>query len=125
MVVTITSGERASIVRDICTTLVMCTPFPMALALPKSSGGRPICAVVLDLERHARGVGFDEAAVRDGDAVGVAGQIGEHGLGTRERAFGVEVPALPPERSQESAECLRVGQMRGCTTELRSGLGSG
>jgi hypothetical protein len=35
----------------------------------------PFGAVVLDSERHGPGIGLDEATVRDGDAVGVAGQI--------------------------------------------------
>jgi hypothetical protein len=37
--------------------------------------------VVLPAERDGVGVGADQAAVRDGDAVGVAAEIGKHGLG--------------------------------------------
>ncbi len=68
--------------------------------------------VVLDLERDAVFVDRDQAAVRDGDAVGVARQIGEHGLRARERALGVDEPALLPERSEERRERLGIGQMR-------------
>src|SRR5580692_12663767 len=75
-------------------------------------------AVVLDLERDACGVCLDEAAVRDGDAVGVAGQIGEHGLGTREWALGIDEPALLPEWGQEGSESLCFYKMRVGTEEL-------
>src|SRR5216684_1050871 len=68
--------------------------------------------VVLDLERNAVLVDRDQAMVRDGDAVGVARQIGEHGLRTRERALGVDEPALLLERGEECREHLRVGEMR-------------
>jgi len=45
--------------------------------------------VVLDLEGDTPPVERDQAAVRDGDAVGVARQIGERGLGASEWALGV------------------------------------
>ena len=38
-------------------------------------------AVILVAERHTRLVERDQAAVRDRNAVGVARQVGEHGLG--------------------------------------------
>ena len=41
--------------------------------------------VVLPLEGDAGLVGGDQPAVGDGDAMGVARQIGEHGLGSAER----------------------------------------
>jgi hypothetical protein len=44
--------------------------------------------------------------------MGIAGQVGEHGLGTREWALGIDEPALSPERSQEGSEPLGIGQMR-------------
>src|SRR6202035_3161701 len=69
--------------------------------------GRSFDTVVLDPEGHARGVGPDEATVRDGDPVGVAGQISEHGLGTREWTLGIDVPALLSERTRQGAECQR------------------
>jgi hypothetical protein len=69
-------------------------------------------AVVLDLEGHAGGIGLDETAVRDGDAVGVARQIGEDRLRTCERALGVDEPALLSERGEERRERLGVCQMR-------------
>ena len=67
--------------------------------------------VVLDLERDAVLVECDQAAVRDGDAVRVARQIGEHGLRARERALGVDEPALLAERGEQRRERLGIGQM--------------
>ena len=49
-------------------------------------------AVILPLEGDALVVEGDEAAVSDGDAVGVARQVGEHGLGPGEGPLGVDHP---------------------------------
>jgi hypothetical protein len=46
---------------------------------------RALDPVVLDLEGDARRIGGDQAAVGDGDAVGVARQVGAVGLGSRSR----------------------------------------
>ena len=46
-------------------------------------------AIVLVAERDAAFVEAEEPAVRDGDAVGVARQVGEHRLGTGERRLSV------------------------------------
>ena len=48
--------------------------------------------VVLPAERDAALVEGDEAAVGDGDAVGVARQVGEHRLGSGEGPLGVDDP---------------------------------
>src|SRR5262249_57418301 len=68
--------------------------------------------VVLDLEGDAPLVGGDQAAAGDGDAVGVARQVGEHRLGAGERSLGIDEPARPLERRQEGSEGLLVGKMR-------------
>jgi hypothetical protein len=49
----------------------------------------PVDPVVLDPEGDAVGVGPDQAAVGDGDAVGIAAEIGEHRLGPGEGFLGV------------------------------------
>ena len=49
-------------------------------------------AVVLPFERDAGVVEREEPRVGDRDAVGVAREIGEHGLGAGERALGVDDP---------------------------------
>ena len=49
-------------------------------------------AVILVFESDAVAVAGKQAAVGDGDAVGVARQIGQHGLGAAEGAFAVNRP---------------------------------
>ena len=66
----------------------------------------PVAAVVLVAEGHAALVESDEPAVRDGDAVGVAGEIGEHRLGPGEGRLGVDEPVLLPERREMCGEGL-------------------
>ena len=55
----------------------------------------PVAAVILVAEGHAALVESDEPAVRDGDAMGVAGEIGEHRFGPGEGRLGVDEPVLP------------------------------
>src|SRR5216683_3544949 len=76
----------------------------------------PVAAIVLVAEGHAALVEADQAAVRDGDAVGVAGEIGEHRLGpgalrqALRRRLGVEEPFLPPERGKMCGKGLPATQ---------------
>ena len=65
---------------------------PVALA--------PVAAVVLDVEGHARVGRGDQPAVRDGDAVGVAAEVGEHRLRAGEGRLGVDEPVLPAQRRE-------------------------
>ena len=48
--------------------------------------------IVFPLEGNALLIKGDQAAVSDRDPMGVAGQVGEHGLGTGERALGIYHP---------------------------------
>jgi hypothetical protein len=67
---------------------------------------RPLHPVILDREGHAAGVGADQAAVGDGDAVGVSGEIGQHRLWAGERRLGIDHPfgaALPLDEGGEGA----------------------
>ena len=57
--------------------------------------GRPVAAIVLVAEGHAALVERDEATVRDGDAMGVAGEIGQHCFWPGEGRLGVDEPSLP------------------------------
>ena len=50
-----------------------------------------------------------EAVVGDGYAMGVAGEIAEHMMGTAERWLGVDDPVLTEQWTQEGAEGLFVG----------------
>jgi hypothetical protein len=49
-------------------------------------------AVILPPEGNAVAVESDQSAVGDGDAVSIAGQIGEHGLRPAERLLGIDHP---------------------------------
>jgi hypothetical protein len=50
----------------------------------------------------------DEAVVGDGHAMGVAGEIAEHMMGTAEGWLGIDDPVLAEEGPQEGAESLLV-----------------
>src|SRR6516165_406927 len=52
----------------------------------------PAAAVILVAEAHAARIESKEATVRDGDAMGVAGEIGEHRLRPGEGRLGVDEP---------------------------------
>ncbi len=84
-------------------------------------------AVVLPFEGDARLVERDESGVRDGDAVGIAGEIGEHGFRSGERLLSVDDPlgaaqrreggvegALVGERGEVAEEDEPAGRMQGC-----------
>ena len=49
-------------------------------------------AIVLPSEGDTGVVAGDQPAVGDGDAVGIAGQIGQHGLWPAERTLGIDDP---------------------------------
>jgi N-terminal domain of anti-restriction factor ArdC len=68
--------------------LIGCEPHDL---LPRVA----IDAVILVLERDAGAVAGKQAAVGEGDAVGIARQIGQHGLGAAEGAFAVDHPFDP------------------------------
>jgi hypothetical protein len=48
--------------------------------------------VILPVERHALAVESDEPAVGDSDPVRVAGQVGEHSLGSAKSPLGIDYP---------------------------------
>jgi hypothetical protein len=48
--------------------------------------------VILPFKGHALTVEGDEPAVGDGDPMGVAGQIGEHRVGSCKRPLGIDHP---------------------------------
>ena len=48
--------------------------------------------VILPFERHALAVEGDEAAVGNSNAVRVAGQVGEHSVGSAKRPLGIDHP---------------------------------
>jgi hypothetical protein len=74
--------------------------------------------VVLPAERDRVGVGADQAAIGDGDAVGVAAEIGEHGLGAAEGGLGVDHPLGLAERGEVCREGSGIGQPRQIAEDL-------
>src|SRR5271165_1777680 len=67
-------------------------------------------AVILPLEGPALLVERDEPGVRDGDAMGVAGEIGENGLWPGERPLGVDHPFRAAQRGERGVEGGFVGE---------------
>src|SRR5215468_12042198 len=70
----------------------------------------PVAAVVLVAEGHAAFVESNEASVRDGDAMGVAGEIGKHCFWAGEGRLAVDEPSLPLERCETCGEGLAAMQ---------------
>src|SRR5262244_2717509 len=66
----------------------------------------PVAAVVLVAEGHAALVESNEPAVGDGDAMGVAGEIGKHCFWPGEGRLGVDEPVLSLERREMRSEGL-------------------
>src|SRR5271169_6559984 len=103
---------------------------PDELAGRKRDRAKPlpaVAAVVLEAEGDATVIEADQSAVRDGEAVGVAREIGEHRLGPRERGLGVDEPLLLPQRREIGGkgrpaaqavelaeECQPARRMGGC-----------
>src|SRR5215470_2838945 len=79
-------------------------------------------AVILPLEGDALLVESNQSAVGDGDAVGVARQIGQHGLRSTEWLFGVDDPFDLAQRSQIGGECS-AGSERGVSAEEAEAAG--
>ena len=81
----------------------------------------PVVAVILVAEGDAALVESDEAAVGDGDAVGVAGEIGEHRFGPGEGRLGVDEPVLPAQRREMGGEGLASTQALDLAEERAAG----
>src|SRR5258708_40149553 len=66
-------------------------------------------AVILPLEGDAVVIERDQAAVRDGDTMGVAGQGAQHLLGSPEGAFAVDHPFAVAQGRQIGGQGSRIG----------------
>ena len=73
--------------------------------------------VILPFERHSVGISADQAMVGDGDAVGVAGQVGQHLFGSAKWWFGVDDPIDLAQGSQPFAEGAGICQFGEVTEE--------
>ena len=87
--------------------------------------GAALGAVILAFECDAGAVAGKEAAVGDGDAVGVARQIGQHGLGAAEGAFAVNHPFDPARWRQIFSEGDTVREFGVRAKELQAPGGMG
>ena len=74
--------------------------------------------LVAPAESNVRVVDGNEAVVRDGDAVSIARQIGEHLFGAGERPLGVDDPLHSPQRHRGS-ERLGIGEWSQIIEELQ------
>ena len=79
--------------------------------------GGAVAAIVLVTQGNAIGVKADELTVRDGNAVSVARQIGEHRLGPGEWRRGIYDSALFADRRQVTKEGSPVGERRHAAKE--------
>ena len=66
--------------------------------------------IILPTESNLVMLENQEAMVGDGDAMGIAGEIAEHMMGTAEGGLGVDDPVLPEQGAQEGAERFLVGK---------------
>ena len=60
--------------------------------------------IILPAESHGLGVRADQSSVRDGDAVGLSTEIGQHGFGTAEGRFGIDHTLRFTERDEPPSE---------------------
>src|SRR5437762_1853906 len=63
-----------------------------------------VVAIVLPQEADAAVGESDEAAVGDGDAMGIAGEVIEYLFGSAERPLGIDDPGNGPQRPQAAGE---------------------
>ena len=73
--------------------------------------GASFISIVLPFEGDAVVIARDQAAVGDGDAVGVAAEIGKHRFGSGERALGVDHPIDVVQWSEIFCEFSGIGKM--------------
>ena len=62
----------------------------------------------------------EQPPIRDRDAMGIAGQIGEHRRGSGEGALGIDHPFASTQWREPLGEPLRVGERRVLAEELQS-----
>ena len=85
--------------------------------------GPAAMAIVTPAERHLAILHADQAGIGDGDAMGVAAQIGQHLFRPAEGWLGIDDPVAAPCRRQKAGEGLRVGQFGDIAEEVQlSGL---
>ena len=84
---------------------------------------RPLNPVILEFEGDAIGIGRDQPAVGDGDAVSISQQISKHRFGPGERLFCICYPFGLAQRFEESGEGSAVGKVGAIAEELQPVVG--
>ena len=67
-------------------------------------------SIILPAKGNPLAIEGHKAVVRDGDAMGVTGEIAEDMMGTTEGWLGIDDPVLSEQRSQEDAEGFLIFQ---------------
>src|SRR5215472_1819573 len=84
---------------------------------------RSVAAVILVAEGHATLIEGNEPTVCDGDAMGIAGEIGKHGFRPGEGRLGVDEPILSLERREIRGEGLAATQVLDLSKEREPARG--
>ncbi len=66
--------------------------------------------IVLPTKGDAIAIHREEAMIRDGHSMGVAGQVLKHVLRPTKWSLGINHPVFPKQSAQECCECLLIGQ---------------
>ena len=87
--------------------------------------GLSVAPVIFPFEADTVPIEGDEAGIGDGDAMGIAGEIGEHGIGTGEGRFGIHKPIHTAKRFEKLAERIPLLERGVRTKELQRAFGVG
>ena len=87
--------------------------------------GLALAPVIFPFEADAGAIEGDDAGIGDGDAVGIAGEIGEHGIGTGEGTLGIDNPLHAAQGLEELPERIPVLERSIGTEELQRAFGVG
>ena len=92
--------------------------------LGRQSQGLPavLLAVVLPAKAHLAVGDVQDALVGDGDAVGVAAEVGQHAGRARERGLGVDDPLAAAQGPQVALEGRRIGEVGEAAAEAQFAL---
>jgi len=81
-----------------------------------------VAAIVLVPEGDKMAVIGDESGVGEGDAVGIAAEVLEHGFGSGERWFDMDVPVEVTQGSQVGCKGFVIGEFPMVTEEVQTML---
>lgn len=76
-------------------------------------------SIILPSECDSIAIDADEAGIGDGDAMGIAPEIGQHLFGSGKGRLGIDDPADTPRFFDHAVECGRTGQAGDVAEELK------